>query len=343
MSSIKNLVRPNILSLMPYTSARDEFSGKKGTFLDANENPYGTLNRYPDPYQKELKDGLASLKKTSAENIFIGNGSDEVIDLALRIFCVPAKDKVLTFSPTYGMYEVSAAINDIELIKIPLTEEFQIDLKSVESYLSDASIKIIFICSPNNPSGNSINNDDIKYILNRYKGIVIIDEAYIDFSPHGSWISLLPNYPNLIISQTFSKAWGLAAARIGTAYASNEVITLYNRVKPPYNVSELNQKAASEVLNNWQKVESQRQAILEEKSYMIKELKKLVLVKKIYPSDANFILIEVADVDRLYEDLLNEKIITRNRNSVVRNCLRITIGTGKENKLLLAALKNIES
>lgn len=343
MFNLKDIVRPNILSLNPYSSARDEFDGKSGILLDANENPYGKLNRYPDPYQKELKQKLADLKKVSTENIFIGNGSDEIIDLTFRIFCNPGKDKALTFSPTYGMYDVFAAINDIEIIKVPLTEDFQINVQSVENYLTDSKLKLIFICSPNNPTGNSINKKDIEYILGNFKGIVIIDEAYIDFSPLESWINTLTKYPNLIISQTFSKAWGSAAARVGIAYANKEVIQLFNNVKPPYNVSELNQKAAINTLSDLVEFKRNLEIILNEKEKLAKSLTQIKQVIKVYPSDANFLLAEVINANKMYQDLLDQKIITRNRNNIINNCIRISVGTPYENNQLLEALKNIKA
>ena len=231
MFNLNKIVRPNILALTPYSSARDEFSGTAGVFLDANENPYGKLNRYPDPHQSALKQKLADIKQVPTENIFIGNGSDEVIDLAFRIFCNPGKDAVLTFTPTYGMYKVSAAVNDVAFKELPLKADFQIDINLLKPYLNNSNLKLIFICSPNNPTGNSLNKNDIEFILNQFNGIVIIDEAYIDFSPQESWLTTLKNYPNLIITQTFSKAWGLAAARVGTAFTSKEIIQLFNKSK----------------------------------------------------------------------------------------------------------------
>ena len=342
MIKIENIVRPNILELQPYSSARDEFSGKDGIFLDANENPFGTLNRYPDPYQKELKDRLSELKLVNTDNIFVGNGSDEVIDLAFRIFCSPGFDKALTFSPTYGMYDVSAAINNVELLKLPLNNEFQIDLEKTKSFLTDSSIKLIFICSPNNPTGNLIRKTDIEFILNNFNGIVIIDEAYIDFAETDSLISLIYKYNNLIVSQTFSKAWGLAAARVGLAYANVEIISLYNKVKPPYNISELNQKAALEVLANQSDYQKNLNTILTQKEKLKIELLEISIVKKIYPSDANFILIEVDNANDLYNTLVEQKIITRNRNKQVNNCIRISVGTPKENNKLMNVLKNIQ-
>lgn len=341
MIKLENIVRPNILELQPYSSARDEFTGKEGIFLDANENPYGELNRYPDPYQSALKQKLAELKDVNTNNIFVGNGSDEVIDLAFRIFCSPGFDKALTFSPTYGMYDVSAAINNVKLLKLPLNNDFQIDLKKLASYLNDDSVKLIFICSPNNPTGNLMNKNNVEYILNNFNGIVIIDEAYIDFADADSLISLINQHNNLIVSQTFSKAWGLAAARVGIAYANSEIISLYNKVKPPYNVSELNQKAALNALENVDDYQQSLATILNEKEQLKQALQQLGLVKKVYPSDANFLLIEVDNADVIYTALVNQQIITRNRNKQVPNCIRISVGTPEENNKLITALKNI--
>ena len=340
---IKNLVRKNILNLKPYSSARDEFEGENGIFLDANENPFGGLNRYPDPYQRKVKERLSELNQISTENIFLGNGSDEVIDLAFRIFCEPKKDKVLTFSPTYGMYEVSANINDVELINVELNKDFQIDLENLKPYFNDENLKIIFICSPNNPTGNSIKN--IKYILENFNGIVFIDEAYIDFSPEESFRNQIKNYPNLIVSQTFSKAWGMASVRVGIAYASEEIIKFYNKVKPPYNISQLNQAAILNTLNdeNINQVSENIKIILEEKKSLIQNLEKLDLVKKIFPSDANFILISVDNANLVYQELVNQNVIIRNRNSVIKNCLRITVGSPDENKKLIETLQNIDN
>jgi len=341
MTDLEKIVRKNILKLTPYSSARDEFSGNDGIFLDANENPFGNLNRYPDPYQKKLKQKLAVLKNVSTENIFIGNGSDEVIDLAFRIFCNPGKDKALTFSPTYGMYNVSAAINDIELIKIPLNNDFQIDLNQTEKHFSDNNLKLVFICTPNNPTGNLIHKKDIEYVLKNFDGIVIIDEAYIDFSESESWIKEILQFPNLIVTQTFSKARGLAAARVGVAYASKEIIQFYNKVKPPYNVSQLNQEEALKTLDNTSLFEQNLKTILKEKQRIKTSFNKIKCVQKVYPSDANFFLIEVDNANKIYNELVNQKIITRNRNNIINNCIRISIGTPKENEILINALKNI--
>ncbi|UQB68522.1 histidinol-phosphate transaminase [Epilithonimonas zeae] len=340
---IQKLARKNILDLRSYSSARDEFEGNNGIFLDANENPFGELNRYPDPYQRKIKEKLSELNQIPTDNIFLGNGSDEVIDLAFRIFCEPKKNKVLTFSPTYGMYEVSANINDIELINLDLNDDFQIDLETLKPYLNDKNLKIIFICSPNNPTGNSFQN--IKYIIENFSGIVFIDEAYIDFSPEESFRSQIKNYPNLIVSQTFSKAWGMASIRVGIAYTSKEIIKFYNKVKPPYNISQLNQDAIINTLTdeNIQLVSENIILILNEKKQLIQKLEQLELINKIYPSDANFILIKVENADSVYQELVNQNVIVRNRNSVIKNCLRITVGSPEENKKLIQALQNINN
>ncbi len=342
MFKARNLIRENIASLLPYSSARDEFSGIDGIFLDANENPFGEWNRYPDPHQKELKKKLSQLKTITSKKIFIGNGSDEIIDLALRIFCNPNQDKALTFSPTYGMYDVSAAINSVKLIKAPLTSNFQIDLNLFEERLKDDELKLIFICSPNNPTGNNIDITVIEKILTKFKGIVIIDEAYIDFSDAPSWLSVLNQFPNLVVSQTFSKAWGLAAARVGVCYASEEIIEIFNRVKPPYNVSSLNQKAAINALENYEIFQKNIQIIKEEREKLKIELIKIDFVLKTYPSEANFLLIKVTNANQVYNQLVNQRIITRNRATIVTNCLRISIGSPSENIQLLQALKKIE-
>ena len=351
---LESLVRKNIMDLKPYSSARDEFSGKDGIFLDANENPFGDLlpsplgegpgmrlNRYPDPYQRELKQKLAEFKSVPAENIFIGNGSDEVIDLTYRIFCEPGKDNVIICPPTYGMYEVSANINDAAIQRVDLRAgTFQLNTNAVIAAINK-NTKLIFICSPNNPTGNSMKLADIKLLLEKFNGIVIVDEAYIDLASSQSLIAQLPLYPNLLIMQTFSKAWGLAGARVGIAYADAKIISLLNKVKPPYNVSEINQKAALKALDNVQEFENKKQIILKEKELIIKQLNKLPKVKFIYPSDANFLLVEVDNADKVYTDLVAQKVITRNRSSVVKNCIRITVGSPEENQKLIDALNNL--
>lgn len=341
MFNLDKIVRPNIQKLKAYSSARDEFKGTAEVYLDANENPFGVLNRYPDPKQTRIKERLATIKKVAENQIFIGNGSDEVIDLAFRIFCEPGKDKALTFSPTYGMYDVSANINDVELIKQPLVNDFQISLNQLQPYLDMEDVKIIFICSPNNPTGNCFEDETIQYILDNFNGIVIIDEAYIDFSTRISYSTQLEKYPNLIVSQTFSKAWGLAGARVGVAYANSEIIDLYNKVKPPYNVSILNQEAVVASLDNLAKFEQNKNTIINEKEKLISEFKNIELIKQIYPTEANFILIEVTNANAIYKELVAQKIIIRNRNSLVNNCLRITVGSTEENTQLIKVLKGL--
>jgi len=338
-NELNNLVRKNILSLKPYSSARDEFSGTDGVFLDANENPFGQLNRYPDPHQKELKAKLSEIKSVPVESIFIGNGSDEVIDLAFRIFCNPGKDKALTFFPTYGMYEVSAEINEVELIKVPLTAEFQIDFDELGKYLDDTNLKLIFICSPNNPTANSLEN--IEKVLQKFNGIVIVDEAYIDFSKASSFLTKIEQFPNLIVMQTFSKAWGLAAARVGMAYSNELIVSLFNKVKPPYNVSNPNQQAALKALDDKAGFELRKSIIMEQRSWLQYQLTGLAVVIKVFPSDANFLLVEMTDADRVYVELINQKVVTRNRHRLVNNCLRITVGSPEENQTMIDALKRL--
>lgn len=342
MIEINTLVRENIKALKPYSSARDEFSGSEGIFLDANENPFGELNRYPDPYQRELKKVISEYKSIDPNSIFIGNGSDEVIDLLFRIFCDPGVEKALTFSPTYGMYDVSAAINDVELLKDELDANFGLNYEDLAPYLEDKSLKLILLCTPNNPTGNSIDFGVIERIIANFNGIVLVDEAYIDFCDSRSTIELIDKYPNLIVSQTMSKARGLAAARVGIAYSNPKLIALLNKVKPPYNVSLLNQKAAIESFRSTKQFEENRKTILAEKKKLEKELLELELVIQIYPSDANFFLVEVNDANRVYQSLVDQKIVVRNRNQIVRNCIRITVGSPVENQQLINALKTIE-
>ncbi|MGZ5210532.1 MAG: histidinol-phosphate transaminase, partial [Kaistella sp.] len=340
---VQQFVRKNIQALAPYSSARDEYSGKEGIFLDANENPFGIYNRYPDPYQPALKEKLAQIKNTSADQIFIGNGSDEAIDLAFRIFCEPGQDKALTFVPTYGMYEVSANINDVELIKLPLNEEFQIDRNLLQPFFSDKNLKLIFICSPNNPTGNLLRTDDIEFILKDFNGIVLIDEAYIDFCDQPSFIQKISEYPNLIVIQTLSKAWGLAGIRLGIGYMNEEILSYFNRVKAPYNISTVNQQTALDILSREQDYQQKVKDILAEKEQLIQNLSGVKGILTIYPSDANFLLVEVENADELYEKLIARKIIIRNRNSVIKNCVRISVGTSGENQQLLNALKEFNN
>jgi histidinol-phosphate aminotransferase len=342
MIDLNKLVRKNVLNLIPYSSARDEFSGKSGVFLDANENPYGNLNRYPDPYQRELKKRISLVKGISEENIFLGNGSDEIIDLCLRIFCNPGVDKMLTFTPTYGMYEVSAAINDLTVIKIPLDAGFQIDVRKAALYFSDPKLKLVFICSPNNPTSNSMNFAEVERLLSAFNGIVIIDEAYIDFSEQPSFIKLLDQYSNLIVMQTFSKAFGLASVRVGMAFCSKAIISLFNKMKPPYNISTINQQAVLNKLEHPEEYKKQVLSIRSERKRLASLLGKMKLIEKVFPSDANFLLVKVKDANKLYNILVDNNIIVRNRNSVIENCLRITVGKKSENDLLIRALKAIK-
>lgn len=339
MNKLRNNVRENILSLTAYSSARDQYSQKQGIFLDANENPYGKLNRYPDPYQNQIKDLLSSYKNTNKENIFIGNGSDQVIDLAFRIFCNPEKDNALTFSPTYGMYQVTADINNVSLTTLPLNSDFQLDRKKTFPYLADTNTKLILLCSPNNPTGNLIPKKDITYLLENFNGIVLVDEAYIEFALEGSALQLIDTYPNLIVAQTLSKAWALAGARIGIAYSNPYTISLFNKTKPPYNVSALNQKAACKALKKRSAYLKRKNQILKEKERLYKALNKLDVVQKIYPSQANFFLVKFKNASAIYFSLINLGIITRDRSNQVTDCLRITVGTKKENQQLINALK----
>ena len=341
MVDINKLVRGNVIRLTPYSSARDEFSGKSGIFMDANENPYGNLNRYPDPYQRDLKKAISKVKGVEEEKIFLGNGSDEIIDLCFRIFCNPGIDKVLTFTPTYGMYQVSASVNDIEVIRIPLNENFQIDMNKVRPLFSDKNLKLIFICSPNNPTGNAMNYPDVEKILSNFEGIVVIDEAYIDFSEKSSFIRLIERYPNLIIMQTFSKAFGLAAARIGMAFSNRSVMQYFNKLKPPYNISTINQKAVLSKLGRIEEYKTQVIKIKKERERLSSILIKMKITEKVFPSDANFLLVKVKNADYIYKTLVNKNIITRNRSSIINNCLRITIGKKSENDKLVNALKSI--
>lgn len=337
MDNINNLIRKNILSLTPYSSARNEYKSNQGIFLDANENPFGNLNRYPDPYQWRLKQILSSQKKVGIENILIGNGSDEIIDLVQRVFCEPKEDKIIICPPTYGMYEVYANINNVDIISIPLTEDFQLDTEAILAQKA----KVLYLCSPNNPTGNSLEN--LKYIIDNFNGIVFLDEAYIDFSEQTSLVSKINQYPNLIVSQTFSKARGLAAVRVGIAYASETIISVMNKVKPPYNISRLNQDAAVQSLADEASFKSNLQLIKSERELLKLSLLALDFVTKIYPSEANFLLVEMENATAIYNSLIEQQIITRNRSSVVDNTIRITIGTPRENQQLVYALQLVTS
>jgi len=342
MIDINKIVRSNILSIQPYSSARSEFHGKEGIFLDANENPFGSLNRYPDPFQRELKEKIAEVKKCNNRNVVIGNGSDEIIDLAFRIFCDPGKDKAMIFSPTYGMYRVAAEINNAGVVDIPLDKNFQIDPEKVNPFLDRPEMKLIFVCSPNNPTGNSMDQETITFLLDNFRGIVIVDEAYLDFSEETSWISRIEKYNNLLVIQTFSKAWGLAAARLGMAFAGEEIVAFLNKVKPPYNISSINQQAALYALQDPGKKDQTVALLMKEKERLVKELSRVNRVKRIYPSRANFILIEVDNADYVYRALISEGVITRNRHREIANCLRVTVGAPAENERFINAINKIK-
>lgn len=348
MFNLASLVRGNIKKLSPYSSARDEFSGKASVFLDANENSLGSpltkwYNRYPDPLQKKVKEKISFIKKVPVEQIFLGNGSDEPIDILLRCFCEPQVDEVIIMPPTYGMYEVSANINNVTIREVPLTSSFQIDLEQLEQSIQP-NTKIIWICSPNNPTGNSMDRQSIEMILNNFDGLVVIDEAYINFSRQKSFVADLNDYPNLVVMQTLSKAWGLAGLRMGMAFASREIIQYMNKVKPPYNISEPVQELALKALDEIGQVNDMIKAIVDMRSALEKDLMNIETVEKIYPSDANFLLVKFQDAKAVYEYLVDREIVVRDRSNVQRceDCLRITVGTEKENKALIETLKSFK-
>ena len=342
MKTLEELVRPNILSLKPYSSARDEYSGKEAhVFLDANENPYNQpFNRYPDPLQRDLKAAIEKVKQVPASCIFLGNGSDEAIDLAYRCFTRPDIDNVVAIEPTYGMYKVCADINDVEYRPVLLDEHFQISAEKLLAACDD-NTKIIWICSPNNPTGNNINREEITKVLEQFEGIVIIDEAYSDFSQEKPFRLELRNYKNLIVLNTFSKAWGCAAIRLGMAFAHPEIINIYNKVKYPYNVNLLTQQKAMEVLKEPYETDKVIRILLQERARLISAFRDLPICEGIYPTDANFFLAKMTDAQKIYDYLVNKGIIVRNRTriSLCNNCLRITIGTKTENAELLSALR----
>lgn len=343
MIKLQNLIRPNIWALSPYSCARNEFTGEASVFLDANENPYNQpFNRYPDPLQITLKKKIAALKKVRPSQIMLGVGSDEPIDLIFRIFCEPAKDNVVAINPTYGMYGVCADINNVTYKQVNLNNDFSLDADKVLK-ACDKHTKVVFLCSPNNPTGNSLDRKEIEKIILGFDGIVVIDEAYIDFSKQPSWLASLNDYPNLIVLQTFSKAWGMAALRCGMAFASEEIIAFFNKVKYPYNLNLLTQEAVYKQVENVEQKNEWVKALLLERSKLITELETLSLVKRIYPTDANFVLVKVDDANAIYKQLVEKGIIVRNRNNVTlcEGCLRITIGTPSENKQLLTALQQM--
>lgn len=345
MFNLEQLIRNNIKNLKPYSSARDEFSGEAKVFLDANENSLGSpltkwYNRYPDPHQQAVKQQLSKIKGIGAEHIFLGNGSDECIDILFRCFCEPGKDNVIICPPTYGMYEVSANINDVDIRKAPLLSDFQLNLVHMEN-LTDDNTKIIWLCSPNNPTGNSLQRADIEMVLNNFKGIVVIDEAYINFAQQKSFVQELTEYPNLVVLQTLSKAWGLAGLRLGMAFASQSIIEVMNKVKPPYNINQSTQELVLKALEEVGQVNDMIKILVDMRIALTEVFESMPTVEKVYPSDANFILVKIAEARKIYEFLLTKGIVLRDRSNVelCENCLRITVGTEKENTDLVDAMQ----
>ena len=343
--NLDNIVRENVKGLRPYSSARDEYvsDGSEMVFLDANENPFENgVNRYPDPQQRRLKSVLSQRKGVPVENILLGNGSDEVLDLIFRAFCEPKVDNIITLPPTYGMYKVLAGINDIENREVLLTRNFQLNVRGVLRQ-ADENSKLLFLCSPNNPTGNSFSEDKIIRLLENFEGLVVIDEAYIDFSNRESWAKKQKEYPNLIVIQTLSKAYGMAGIRLGICLASPEIISLLNKIKPPYNINELTQNHALKRLESVSRIRLELAEILNQKKLVLKVLKHIDFIEKVYPSDANFLLVKVDDADKRYDQLLKKGIVTRNRSNqpLCENTLRFTIGTPEENIKLVMALKEL--
>ncbi|SEL67181.1 histidinol-phosphate transaminase [Parapedobacter koreensis] len=341
---LTNLLRENIRKLIPYSSARDEFKGEASVLLDANENAYGSplernYNRYPDPLQQQLKLKLSKIKGVPARNIFLGNGSDEAIDILYRAFCRPGIDNVLLVPPTYGMYEVSAHINDVAIKKVNLTADFQLDLEGIAETI-DANTRMIFLCSPNNPTGNSLHREDVETILANFGGLVVIDEAYINYSRQKTFIQELTEYSNLVVLQTLSKAWGLAGLRLGMAFASEEIIEVFNKIKPPYNINQATQELALKALDNVETVNAWIREAVAERERLSEVLRQMKFVVHVYPSDANFILVKTVEPRHLYTYLVEKSIIIRDRSKVelCAGCLRITVGTPEENSLLVEAL-----
>lgn len=342
---LNTLVRESVQKLQPYSSARDEYvsDGSEMLFLDANENPFDNgVNRYPDPYQRSLKLLLAEQKGVSESQILLGNGSDEVLDLIYRAFCEPNQDNIITLPPTYGMYKVLSGINAVENREVLLTDDFEPNVEEILGVV-DAKSKLLFICSPNNPTGNSFKKERIEQLLASFSGLVVIDEAYIDFSKDESWLSQLNNYPNLIVTQTLSKAYGLAGIRLGICYASEEIIKVLNKIKPPYNVNQLTQQRALERVLNQDLVNKEILQILQERDQLITALNNLEFVEKIYPTDANFVLAKLDNANKRYQQLLEKQVVVRNRSTqpLCENTLRFTVGTPEENKKLIATLKEL--
>ena len=340
---LEKLLRNNIKALKPYSSARDEFSGEAEVFLDANENPYNApYNRYPDPLQRTLKAKISEIKNVAPEKIFLGNGSDEPIDIVFRAFCEPGIDNMVSIDPTYGMYQVAADINNVEVRKVKLDENYNFKAQDLLNAVN-LYTKVIFTCSPNNPTANLLDKAEIVKLITNFDGIVVVDEAYIDFSPESSLLPELDKYPNLIVLQTFSKAWGMAGIRLGMAFAQPEIIRVFNKIKYPYNINILTQKKALELLNNLPEKEEWVKTILAEREKIVVELIKFSFVQKVYPTDANFVLVKMHDARGIYEYLTDQKIIVRDRSKVTLcdDCLRITIGSPKENEKLRKALKEL--
>ncbi len=345
INDIKGLIRPSILNLAPYSTARDEYSGGEiGLFLDANESPYDNegLNRYPDPHHADMRSKLSEIKGVAAESIFIGNGSDEAIDIVFRVFCTPSKDNIVAIAPSYGMYKVCGEVNDIEVREVELEEGFRLDSQKLLA-ATDKNSKVIFLCSPNNPSGNLLSRDEVEKVLEGFKGIVVVDEAYVDFcTDYTSFNQELGRYPNLIVLQTLSKAWGLAGVRLGMAFASEFIVSVMNKVKYPYNINQLTQQRVITELDKASQIAENCKEIIAEREKLMEALQDISYVEKIYPSDANFVLVKVGDANALYNHLVENGVIVRNRNSVVgcSGCLRISIGTPEENTQLISLLKN---
>jgi len=348
MFSINNILRENIKTLVPYSSARDEYQGEASVFLDANENAFGSpleqqFNRYPDPLQYAVKKRLSEIKGVPPRNIFLGNGSDEAIDILFRSFCNPGVDNVILVPPTYGMYQVSANINDVAVRNVPLTEDFQLNLEGIAEAI-DKHTKLIFVCSPNNPTGNSMNRADVETLLANFNGLVVVDEAYINFSRQKTFIQELTEYANLVVLQTLSKAWGLAGLRVGMAFASEEIIEVMNKVKPPYNINEASQQLALQALANIEQVNNWIKETLIQRDNLVLQLKDFDFVLDIYPSDANFILVKTTDPKGIYNFLVEKGIIVRDRSKVdlCAGCLRITVGTPQENNTLIQTLQDFK-
>ncbi|TPE43165.1 histidinol-phosphate transaminase [Pontibacter mangrovi] len=344
MFNLNDIIRPNVLKMKAYSSARDEFKGSASVFLDANENNLGSLagenyNRYPDPHQKKLKACIAEIKGVLPEQIFLGNGSDEAIDLLFRMVCRPGQDSMLHLPPTYGMYEVSANLNDVTLEAVQLTEDFQVPVEEVLINVKPTT-RMIFICSPNNPTGNLIEPESISEILRAFKGLVVVDEAYIDFADARSWTARLNEFPNLVVLQTFSKAWGMAGLRLGLAFASQEIISVLDKIKPPYNINEATQELALQALERGEALKDMVEEIVQERELLMEALPGMPSIEHVYPSDANFILVKVKDPNGMYNYLLEKGIVVRNRSSLpgCEGCLRISVGTLEENQQLLKAI-----